>query len=157
MTNLKEGETAPMLELLDRSSIRDIIDRYFFALDRRDWDELSSCFTSDARWESSSDNVVITGNKAIVERLHFVAKFSASSHMPSSQSIKISGDTAAADTFALVHLVFGPIDNGRIFVRGLRYLDEFVRTAEGWRIQHRRHIPIWQYVAETVPTFTIEH
>ncbi len=151
MTPLKEGETALMLELLDQSSIKDVVGRYFFSLDRRDWGVLSSCFTSDACWESSSDNVARMGIEAIIKKLQDVARFSATSHMPSSQSIKVSGDNAAADTFALVHCVLGPVDHGQVFVRGLRYLDEFVRTAEGWRIKHRRHIPIWQYVADTVP------
>jgi len=40
---------------------------------------------------------------------------------------------------------------GRIRVRGLRYIDDFVKTPEGWRIRHRVHIPIWQYEVVSVP------
>ncbi len=159
MANLKDDEVALMLECLDKIRIRDIINKYFFGLDRRDWDAVSSCFTSDARWESkpetvdrSSETVVRNGIKVIIEKLHKVEQFSATSHLATSQSIKIRGDTAAAETFAIAHCIFGPVDRGRIFVRGLLYVDELFRTAEGWRIQHRVHITIWQYEADTVPT-----
>ncbi len=39
---------AAVRTLLDRAAIGDVILRYSRALDRRDWDEVASCFTPDA-------------------------------------------------------------------------------------------------------------
>jgi hypothetical protein len=38
-----------------------------------------------------------------------------------------------------------------MMVRAVRYLDEYVRREDGWRILRRRHLPLWQYDVPTVP------
>ncbi len=53
--------TALMRELLDQAAIRNVIRRYFFGIDARDWDALASCYTADARHESRSRTGVSTG------------------------------------------------------------------------------------------------
>ena len=41
--------SAPLLDfLLDQLAVEDVLTRYAFALDRRDWDLLATCFQPDA-------------------------------------------------------------------------------------------------------------
>ena len=71
-----------------------------------------------------------------------------SSHHPTSQQLAVDGDQATADTFAVAYLATA---DERIVVRGLQYLDELERGADGWRITSRQHIPQWQYEAARTP------
>jgi hypothetical protein len=65
-------------------------------------------------------------------------------------AFELSGDTAKGDIFAIAHCVVGPAESGIVRVRGIRYLDQYQRRPEGWRIMARKHVPLWQYDANTV-------
>jgi len=64
-----------------------------------------------------------------------------SHHVMGVPSIMVEDDTAAAETYALVHRAKGdPSDGGEILVRAIRYLDKLRRTPDGWRIFDRLHV-----------------
>jgi ketosteroid isomerase-like protein len=154
---MKEKEFSPdtvrvLLKLFDQTAIRDVIGRYFYCLDRRDFAALTTCFTSDAHGEYDDGKTVHVGREAIIEALRGITQFKFSSHLIGSLMVEVNGDLAKADTFGVAFLVVdGGEGKGRVLVRGLRYLDNLVQVPEGWRINHRVHIPIWQYEAASVP------
>ena len=128
----------------DKQAIRDVLMRYFVGLDRRDADAFDEVFTARARMSVLDGAHTFEGKDDIIASLLTVARYPMSSHQPTSQSISVDADRGTADTFAVAHLV---TDDGRVVVRGLQYLDHLERTTDGWRIQVRQHIPLWQYEA----------
>jgi len=50
--------------------------------------------------------------------------------------IRISGDTATSRAICFNPMVMGG-DQGQIYFVGIWYVDEFVRTAQGWRMSKR--------------------
>jgi hypothetical protein len=140
--------------LADEQAVRDTCMRYWAGFDRKDVDVFLAAFTPDA-------TLSLFGGEQVVSPADMAARgglgsvFEHSSHAPSSQTISVDGDNATADTFVVAHLI--PRDGGPIAVRGLRYLDDLVRTDHGWRISHRRHFVLWQYDAErTEPRVSIQ-
>lgn len=55
-------------QFADRFAIRELIDRYSYAVNERDWAVLESCYTEDAVWDVGAPlNFRLEGRKAIVE------------------------------------------------------------------------------------------
>jgi ketosteroid isomerase-like protein len=125
--------------------IRTVIERYFNAIDRRDYDLLATCFTPDVAFELNlATKIDLHGRDAVVAWMKGTPKPFASSHALSNTSILVDGEEAHSTTFAVVHVVM-EVDGGRVMVRGIRYDDRLVREGEVWRIAQRRHDPLWQY------------
>ena len=135
--------------LVDEQAVRDVLMRYFVGLDRREGRLFEDVFTPGARMSVLGGARVLDGRAQIVEALLGVSDYPMSSHHSTSQRITVQARSATADTFAVAYLV---TNDGRIVVRGIQYLDELERTAEGWRIVNRQHIPQWQYGADATPT-----
>lgn len=126
----------------DERAVRNTVMLYFAGLDRRDAALFEDVFVEDARMTALNGEREFSGRDEIVASLMKVRNFPMSSHHPTSQVMEIDDARASVDTYALAYLV---TNDGRIIVRGIRYLDEFVRTGSQWRIRFRRHIPQWQF------------
>jgi len=136
----------------DRTDIREIVGQYFAALDLRDPKLMAGCFSEDTVYKAlDGEGGVYNGIADTVAVLMGVKVFTATNHKASNVTINLKGDSADVVTFAIAHCLIGPIDSARILIRGLRYVDKFKRTPAGWRIAHRRHIPLWQYETASVP------
>ena len=123
-------------ELIDRIAIRDVMIRYARDLDRRDFDLVASCFTSDA-YAAYSDNEN-AGLENIVSRLRrSVSRFQSSTHFMGDQSVEISSDTAEVQTYAIDYLLYTVDGTQSQSVGGLRYQDTMVRGDGLWKISHR--------------------
>jgi hypothetical protein len=144
--------------LVDRASLRELLDRYCFAIDRGDVEAFRSCWTTDAYYEMNDRGSVW---KTLVGQDEIVAFFDVryfsnpsrrtTNHAISSTNLVINGHAATGETMGVAHVLDGPVERGRMMIRGIRYLDDFVRQPEGWRILRRRHLPVWQYDVPTVP------
>jgi hypothetical protein len=135
--------TDEVRRVVDEASIRRAIGHYFFCLDRRDFDGFSLVFTEDAVGEYGGEGSVIRrGLAEIVEGMRGVSQFATTSHITSSQHIAVDGEAAKADTLSVCFNQTG--DGSVMLIRGVRYLDALVRTPDGWRINHRQHIPLWE-------------
>jgi ketosteroid isomerase-like protein len=131
--------------------IRTILERYFHAVDRRDFDLLGTCFTDDVDFEFNLETKIeVKGRDALIARFMGMNKPYASSHSMSNTGIIVSGNIASSVTFAVVHSVLAAGPDARVLIRGLRYDDDFVYGAQGWQIARRKHNPLWQYEAKTV-------
>ena len=51
--------------------------------------------------------------------------------------VRIDGDTASSRTICFNPMVFAEEKNQIMFVRACWYVDEFLRTPEGWRMSRR--------------------
>ncbi len=136
---------------LDWTTARAVIETYLHGVDAKDEAELLGVFAEDAEalyHRGSADERRTLGRDGIVgEIVRSIARFTASNHSISNFTVKLNGDAARTDTFAIANVVFGT----RMLVRGLRYQDLIVRTPAGPVIRERVHTPLWQTELATVP------
>ena len=127
-------------EISDRFELQDLIYRYSQIIDSKDFDALASdVFTPDAFIDYSA----FGGSKGdLPTTIAFLKKamkqFPNTQHLNANIQLKIEGDRATGRLMCYNPQEFktkdGKID---VFVCGLWYVDEYVRTARGWRIKHR--------------------
>lgn len=133
-------------QLSDRAEIQDLITRYAYAIDDRNWDDLDHIFTADAIIDYSDVGGPIGNLQEIKEFLsEAMPNFSAFQHLSTTSELRIEGDIACARTILFNPMVMRHEGEERVFFIGLWYCDELVRTAEGWRIRHRREQKSWAY------------
>jgi ketosteroid isomerase-like protein len=131
--------------LLDRMEITDLLNRYATALDDRDWTRLATCFTPDAVGLYGP----VLGRRdgfAAIEQLcrGALEPLDSSHHMITNHEIEIDGDTARARCYLQAQHTKRGTPGGDNFVIAGAYIDELVRTADGWRIRQRELRVIWQ-------------
>jgi 3-phenylpropionate/cinnamic acid dioxygenase small subunit len=140
-------------ELADRAEIQDVLVRYGWAIDTKDWELLDTCFTDDAEVDYSSNP---GGKKGPYKQIRswlekMISAFPVTQHLMSNMEVQLSGDTATARTMVTnpqgAATREGPL---HFFYVGGRYDDQFVRTADGWRIKLRVETTLW--FEGTLPT-----
>ncbi|MFZ5706794.1 MAG: nuclear transport factor 2 family protein [Pseudomonadota bacterium] len=135
-------------EMSDRLEIQDLITRYAYAIDEQDWNALDRVFTPDA----VIDYTDLGGAKgSLSETKAYLAQamptFPAFQHLSTTTRIDIDGDSARTKTILFNPMVMNHEGEERVFFIGLWYNDELVRTADGWRIKHRREQKCWSFNA----------
>ena len=132
-------------ELRDRLAINDLLVRYAWAIDTKDWDTLDIVFTPDAKIDYTRTGG-IAGSLAEIKPwlAESLAAFPATQHLLSNSQVTIDGDTATART-----AVYNPMGAAtregplHFFFMGGIYADQMVRTADGWRITERVEHLVW--------------
>jgi SnoaL-like domain len=137
-----DGAASADTEVADRLAIQDLIARYADLIDRRDFSGLDALFTDDARIDFSTFNGPV-GNLADTKA--FLASslplFDRSQHMMGLPLIEIDGDTARARTSCNNPMVSTrPDGTTSVWLIGLWYDDELLRSSDGWRFSARTQI-----------------
>lgn len=133
-------------QLSDRAEIQDLITRYAYAIDDRNWDALDAVFTEDAIIDYSEVGGPVGNPRQIKEFLGTaMAGFSAYQHLSTTSELHIDGDQARARTILFNPMVMQHEGEQRVFFIGLWYQDALLRTADGWRIHHRREKKSWAH------------
>lgn len=127
-------------EISDRLEIQQLLVAYSTAIDTRRFDDLDQVFTPDAyidyRAMGGIDGQFPDVKKWLSEIL---PNFPAYSHLIGNFDVRVTRD-ATGDTATSRILCFNPMvlgDDGQVLFCGLWYDDEFVRTADGWRMTRR--------------------
>lgn len=139
------GQNAGMTrELADRLALTDLVAQYAIAVDRRDELALSALFTPDARLVQPTGLVrrgkdpVLDGATAVVEGvLGAVAHLHSTRHVVSQQLVDVTGDTARGEVYCDAHHVYATESGHRDYIVSIRYLDEYRRDEDAWRIAQR--------------------
>ena len=126
-------------EISDRLEIQDLLVRYTRAIDTKDWALLDRCFTPDAHVDYVSSGG-IAGKypevRAWLEKA--LAVFPAMMHFIGNTTLELDADRARARTYVINPMGFPKPDGSfQVFTVCAHYVDELVRTAEGWRIAQR--------------------
>lgn len=124
-------------EISDRFEIQQLMIDYSNAIDQKQFDNLDRVFTPDAYIDYR-----VTGGidgrfpevKAWLKEV--LPNFPAYYHMLGNFDVRIDGDTASSRTICFNPMVFNVEEKQILFV-GIWYVDEFIRTAEGWRMSKR--------------------
>lgn len=134
-------------EISDRLEIQDLLARYCFAIDERDWDALDAIFTPEAEIDYSETGGA-SGSFAQIKAWlpGALARFPAFQHMVATTRLDITGDTATSRTILFNPMVIADAaGQPQTFFLGLWYRDELVRTAGGWRIAKRYEEASWNH------------
>ncbi len=131
--------------LFDERDICALLDRYARALDEKDWALLRTCFTEDAVALYGEALGRKDGYTAIEEACReALGRLDSSQHMLSNEEVAIDGDRATARCYLQAQHTKAGTEGGDNLTIGGIYLDEIVRTPEGWRIAQRELRILWQ-------------
>ena len=128
----------------DIIAIQQLLAAYAFAIDAKDYDALDAVFvpgaTVDYRAAGGAAGTWPTMKAWLKGAL---APFRLTQHLIGLPLIRIDGDRASART-----MLFNPMrtlqPNGdQLFFVGCTYVDDLVRTPEGWRIAKRVETDFW--------------
>lgn len=129
----------------DEAALRRLAYLYAQAFDGNDGELLAAIFTPDGRIEAPNGRfegeAALRGAPAIV-----AGRYLRTFHAVLNQLCEVAGDRAAAVTYGIArHLL--PAPGGGFFCREmtLRYVDDCVRTADGWRFARRQLRLDWQH------------
>lgn len=126
-------------EISDRLEIQDLLARYSYAIDERDWDALDSVFTPEAVIDYSETGGA-RGSRAQIKAWLPVAleRFPRYQHMVATTKLELDGDSAKSRSCLFNPMVYRGEDGvEKTFFIGLWYRDTLIRTAHGWRIAER--------------------
>ena len=137
-------------ELSDRFEIQDLCFRYAEIIDRKDFDALrDDVFTQDAHIDYSVFGGSVGG---LEETIAFLKEamtdqvFPAHQHLNANVQVKLNGDEASGRV-----MCFNPQEmnvgegNTHLFMLGLWYVDQYVRTEKGWRMRARVEEKSWVF------------
>ncbi|MSQ56938.1 MAG: nuclear transport factor 2 family protein [Limnohabitans sp.] len=145
-------------QLLDRTTIQDVLNQYFRGLDRSDSSMVKACFTPDvisnydgrsslrssqAKAQHGIDSLM---NSLLTFKKHASGEWKITSHFMGNFQIEFTSDhTATTETYAIAHIVLPNEPNEPVVMRGFRYLDRWRKDADEWRICERTHTLDWSY------------
>ena len=124
-------------EISDRFEIQQLMVDYSSAIDRKQFDDLDKVFTVDAYIDYRVTGGIDGRYPEVKAWLKDVLpNFPAYYHMLGNFDVRVNGDTATSRTICFNPMVFNEEEKQILFV-GIWYVDEFVRTPEGWRMSRR--------------------
>jgi ketosteroid isomerase-like protein len=136
-------------EISDRLEIEQLLIRYCYAIDEHDWDTYRNIYTEDA----VIDDVTAGPGNSVDQMVAFLSEalegIPLIQHTISTTRLDIDGDTAKAKTVCHCPVVV-PVadDETQVMFQGLWYVDDLVRTPDGWRIRKRVET---DYYAHNIP------
>ena len=136
---------AAVLRLIDRQEIADLLARYTFGLDTRDWALVRSCFTETPAFVHPGGR--IDGVEGIVDRARgALESLDASQHLLGNVVVEVEpdGGTARSICYFQAQHVRAGTPGGDTYVIAGSYTDTLVRTPDGWRIAERVQAYLWR-------------
>ncbi|MBP2453184.1 hypothetical protein JOF57_003097 [Mycolicibacterium lutetiense] len=126
-----------LAEISDRLEIQQLLIDYSTAIDRRLFDDLDAVFTADAYIDYRAMGGIDGQYPEVKAWLaEVLPNFPAYAHMLGNFDVRIEGDKASSRTICFNPMVLPGLEQQVLFC-GLWYEDEFIRTAEGWRMSRR--------------------
>ena len=128
-------------EISDRLEIQQLLIDYSTAIDQRRFDDLDAVFTPDAYIDYRAAGGIAGQFPEVKAWLKEVLpNFPAYYHMLGNVDVRVSGDSATSRAICFNPMVMGgeqAQDSPPLYFVGIWYVDEFVRTAQGWRMSRR--------------------
>ena len=132
------------LRLEVQQACAELVSAFAFLVDHQRYRELSELFTNDCVF--SRPGVSLNGRQELLSFMQSRSATAVSRHFCSTPFMeRVSTDEAAAVTY-LSFYEGEPAETGVARVNGItafaEYHDEFRRTPDGWRISHRKVVPV---------------
>jgi hypothetical protein len=135
--------------LTDRLAIQYLVHTYARSADRRESATAAGCFTDDGRLlifrEGDGDTPTTerTGHAQIAEAMDGLSRWQVTMHMVGQHTSWLDGDSATGETYCLAHHLYERDGVRMDRVMHIRYLDQYRRTPDGWRIAERHLHEDW--------------
>jgi hypothetical protein len=139
--------TLSLQEISNRIEIQELLVRYCYAIDDRNWVAYRGVFTPDAILDDTATGGIRSG---VEEHVAFMrkalSKILISQHAISTILLDIRGDEATARVHCSCPMVVDLGEGKRhVFFQGLWYRDRVVHTPEGWRISELVEEGYWNH------------
>jgi hypothetical protein len=123
--------------IADRDEIRQVIYRYCRGIDRRCYDLVRDCYHSDATDDHGEYRGGVDGFITYVERTMTI--WESTNHFVGNLLIDLDGDRARVETYAVAYHHMAATDSKplRELIARIRYIDDFERRDNVWRIAAR--------------------
>jgi ketosteroid isomerase-like protein len=133
----------------DRLEIEEVLTRYCYAVDDRDWDAYREVFTADAVIDDTVTGGVRSGVEEHIGYMkNALSKVLISQHAISTVLVDLRGNEARVRAHCSCPIV---LDQGKgkthVFFQGLWYRDSLIRTPDGWKIQRLLEEGYWKHNA----------
>lgn len=136
--------------LEDRTELQDLIVRYFVSADDDNYAALENTLAPDVVFGASGFGDAVGREAVMAFLISSRAEMGQTVHTPNYQLVEFQSDARATGQVG-AHLELSR--GGRALFGAVRYLDEYVRLPEGWRILTRRmliiHISPWEEVGQS--------
>jgi hypothetical protein len=133
----------------DRLELRQLVDTYAQAVDRRMATLLSSLFSDDGllviRRRHRVDRPPLTfgAHDGWAGALSVLERCVITTHFVGNQIVRLSGDRATGETYCLAHEIYPGDGTERLLVRAVRYQDSYSRAEGRWRFTRREVTVDW--------------
>ena len=138
-------------EISDRFEIQDLVFHYADLVDQKKIQELRHVFTEDAFIDYSVFGGSVGDLETTLEFLESALTnelFPKSQHLNANVQVELAGDTAKGRVMCFNPMEMSMPDGGtQTYFIGLWYVDEYRRTADGWRINRRVEEKSWVFNA----------
>ena len=136
-------------EISDRFEIQDLVFRYAHLIDTRQFDQLRDVFTEDAFVDYSVYGGSVGNLETTIEFLEQAVTrelFPNCQHLNANVQVTLDGDTASGRVMCFNPMEMNlPGGDSQTYMLGLWYVDEYRRTADGWRICRRVEEKCWAF------------
>jgi hypothetical protein len=147
--SIPRNSTMPrsLQQISDRMEIEDLLVRYCYAVDDRDWTAYRNVFTPDAVIDDTVTGGVRSGvEEHVTYMTRALAKILISQHAISTLLIDLEDNEAAVRLHCSCPMV---VDLGggktQVFFQGLWYRNKLVRGSGGWRIRELVEEGYWKH------------
>ena len=138
--------TGLRLSAEDQLAIHDVIARSAYCSDFQNWEGFAEIYTEDAETHTDSHDFVVTGVAGHVNHAKHSAELTAGKNRHLYFNIRVAGTAEGATAeYYLVNCNAGSLPLEAKIVTTGRIKARLIRTAEGWRIRHRRFTPDQSY------------
>lgn len=133
-------------ELSDRFEIQDLLYQYADIVDQKNFDQLREVFTTDAHIDLTAyggsvgdlEYTISYLKQTMIERIH-------TQHLNANIQITVEGDHALGRVVCFNPQQCKKAQQNQVFLLGLWYVDQYVRTTKGWRIKERLQQKSWTF------------
>ena len=133
----------PLALVVNRLAISDLVHAYCQGVDRRDPEAAARLFTEDGTFVAYAEPGAAEptsrseGRAAITKAIGMARYYKRTTHTVGNHLAVIDGDRATGETRVVAYHVLGDEGAETLMIWHIRYLDAYVRGAEGWRIHER--------------------
>jgi uncharacterized protein (TIGR02246 family) len=136
-------DTDPATLVADRLAISDLVHAYCQGVDRRDPEGVAGLFTEEGTFVAyatpgaTEPTSRSQGRAAITKAIGMARHYRQTTHTVGNHLAIVDGDRARGETRVVAYHVLGEEGAETLMVWHIRYLDDYVRGSEGWRIDER--------------------
>ena len=137
----------------DRLALRQLVETYAHAADRRQSELSGSLFTADGLLaiydgdpEGREPNRTRRGQQEIADAMVSLKRYSVTTHILGQQTVEFDPadpHRATGETYCLAHHVTETDEGQRMYIMSIRYLDRYLRVDGLWRFEERRLAVDW--------------